>query len=1312
MKYDLDRLNSYDFEHLAQALTKKLIGPGATSFGSGTDGGREATYQGSAPFPSSASPWDGYWVIQAKFKQAAGQNKAKDFEWMKSELVKELKKYATRKTKVKFPENYILFTNITLTATAGTGTRDQANKLEQKLESEYKLKHLKIISHDDVTDLLSQHRDIATAYAPFILPGDILAQLLELLNKKDERNKRIKTLVSRFLEIEFNENAASNLDHAGKLTDKKINLEKVFIDLTTRQEEPETKATDFIDSIVTKGNAILKDKIGKATRFIIIGGPGYGKSTLTQFLTQIYRAHFLTNANTTASDEVRQFIKETADIIKPVPKWVRFPIKIILKEYAGWIKEITTPNNSASVSVVEYVKMLINKKTTGNLTSEEIETLIINLPTIFVFDGLDEVPASSNREQVLNEINIFNEVILRTIGADSIVICTTRPQGYSKEFDSNKYSHHFLLELNAIQCRTYLTRLVKQIIDTSSERTSKLKILTSALAHPIISRLMKSPLQASIMTILVKSGGEPPRNKYDLFTEYYEIIFRREKQRDILQVLSEHPQYVKDIHNRLGLYLQIVSEKNTNPSATITTARFNEMITEYLTRYSLKPDEITRITSEIVTAATHRLVFISELEEQKIGFAIRSLQEFFAANGYIHSIPDERLVKLLKIISHSSYWSNTLLFAIGYLSKTKDYLIDSVEAICGELNGSTTELSSKDLSSIPKMGSWLALEIVNEGIFRSFPSIENKFCNLLGPLFEIAPNKKHEEFSRLPEKIISTWCTEYLSCALNKSIANYAAWSIGFRLFHNPEIEALLEEKWPTDIKSQNTILTYLIKNQVVNDFVINRLIQCIPLMPKNDLWFLFSDPKYHPLLSKVCGVKHLPKKTKSVLVELLFFSSVVGDVQNASVLLNKLGTQFRPEEKAGNLFRFQTRDVLIVPRYSYTIRYPTLLNPGDLQPILKFALENEMQLLTASINFFIAPNYFTYKAFLLQLANETQEHKMQILSRVVYCNALTSLVFAKHFNDTDLDFTKAAQTILEIETRLQPENVLEYRRYKSSISLSFASPISETLVTFKQYYLDAAPTNLPQIEFISLYHWAFPLFSENDTANLTTLKKVYKQSLQTFILTKPQIKIDDLQAIFHNLELTELLEIYGTHFELLNTDLAWRPLNTAWFDHYINKGLFVDIGRKFCELVSLQINQGEKPAYKALLQQLTIGMNGVIFYLDFVSIPFLQALHNSSVAGDDENLAAILLFDKEFGAEHYQKFITLLSGYPFESSPSFVEILLAIIKHSPNNEYIDKTLQFLNTKIKHETIQARTEFESFIKAYVGNKPTKLEPTS
>lgn len=122
--YDLSGLSNRSFEQLIQALATKVLGPGTVLFGDGPDGGREAVFEGSVPFPADEDPWTGYIVVQAKFRQTpkGGQQ---DWKWLVDQAANEFKKYGKRKTQVRVPEYYILATNVFLSAVAEVGGKDR-----------------------------------------------------------------------------------------------------------------------------------------------------------------------------------------------------------------------------------------------------------------------------------------------------------------------------------------------------------------------------------------------------------------------------------------------------------------------------------------------------------------------------------------------------------------------------------------------------------------------------------------------------------------------------------------------------------------------------------------------------------------------------------------------------------------------------------------------------------------------------------------------------------------------------------------------------------------------------------------------------------------------------------------------------------------------------------------------------------------------------------------------------------------------------------------------------------------------------------
>jgi hypothetical protein len=131
------------FEQFIRALSIRIIGSGITVFGNGPDGGREASFQGRVNFPHPPdNTWDGYGVIQAKFKEKA-ENTQKDQEWAEKQLEKELKQWETSQRRSKKPEYFIYCTNVELSS-ASNGGYESLCKVFEKHKIKLGLKDYRI----------------------------------------------------------------------------------------------------------------------------------------------------------------------------------------------------------------------------------------------------------------------------------------------------------------------------------------------------------------------------------------------------------------------------------------------------------------------------------------------------------------------------------------------------------------------------------------------------------------------------------------------------------------------------------------------------------------------------------------------------------------------------------------------------------------------------------------------------------------------------------------------------------------------------------------------------------------------------------------------------------------------------------------------------------------------------------------------------------------------------------------------------------------------------------------------------------------
>ena len=232
--YNLDGLNSRDFEQIVQAIAKKEIANGVTPFGDGPDGGREATFDGKMNYPSVTAPWDGYLVIQSKFKLHSTGNPKEDGDWLIEQLSKDLLKFSDTKRKLKRPEYYLATTNIRLSAVAGTGARDRVDAWLRAEGAKLGFKGQDVWAYDDVCRFLDNNQDVRIAYSHLITPGDVLSGMhesLDLFKNLGVRKTQMSHLIERFKKERENDEVFSGiitkLQHYSSSTDEVRDIEGV-----------------------------------------------------------------------------------------------------------------------------------------------------------------------------------------------------------------------------------------------------------------------------------------------------------------------------------------------------------------------------------------------------------------------------------------------------------------------------------------------------------------------------------------------------------------------------------------------------------------------------------------------------------------------------------------------------------------------------------------------------------------------------------------------------------------------------------------------------------------------------------------------------------------------------------------------------------------------------------------------------------------------------------------------------------------------------------------------------------------------------
>lgn len=864
--YDLSRLSSRSFEQLIQSLAIKVLGPGIVVFGDGPDGGREAIFERKLDYPTPSDAWDGYGVVQAKYRQRPG-NTQENGSWAVEQLKDEISKYTVPDSNLRAPDYFIYATNVVLTPVNEKGSKDRVIAVLEDFKKQTSLKDYAVWDYDQIRAFLDAYEDVRTAYQAFVTPGDVLARIIDLLSPIPND---LHAILLRFLEKEFLRDQFVNLGQAGHDSEEPVPLATVLVDLPTYDEHSQVGPHIFDDDnldargiavSVPPGGGFIKDilaasserldpaSLGTSTlsnnieldvqgqaqgRFVLIGGPGQGKTTLTQFICQIFRASIISQEPPhTLSPEVHQalsIIQRHCDI-EGIHHLVvpRFPFKLLLNEFARAL----TPSATHPVnSVLGYLAQQVKTRTDYDVTANDLRRFLAVYPSVIIFDGLDEVPASSNRDQVLDAIRDF-WIDSSGANADILSIATSRPQGYNEDFSPLYYRHRQLAELSDELGWHFAQRLAEVRYRLEEDRKERvLDRLERAFRDESTARLMRSPLQVTIMAALVDRVGQPPQARWDLFKSYYDVIYDREVERSIpaSNILREYRPDIRAIHNQVGLILQIDSERTGRTDAKLSRERFVSLVAARLGGEGHPVGDLHTLAGQIVEAASQRLVFLVEVESEQIGFEIRSLQEFMAAESLMDGT-DQYIRKRLDEIAPIPFWRNVFLFAAGKCFAVRQELREVIHAICAALN----ETDGDEIAGAYLAGSDLAIALLEEGSPRYQPKYENLLTRIAIRALDTANPSVQVRLANVYQPQLEDTFHNEVKLRLTgvDKIRSVGAWNCLLHLIANgvPWAIDLANDNWPLDLNEQIAILQS-VAEPTRNAWAMAKILYILPRAP------------------------------------------------------------------------------------------------------------------------------------------------------------------------------------------------------------------------------------------------------------------------------------------------------------------------------------------------------------------------------------------------------------------------------------------------------------------------------------------------
>ncbi len=785
-----DQFSGQSFEQLIQALASKTFGAGLAVFGPGRDGGREATFRGVLP-TFEAKGWNGYTVIQAKCKERPFGD-SRDASWLCTQLRSELQKFLDNKD-LERPEYYLLCANVQLSAVPKSGGKQQIEDVFKEFESALNLKGWHVWSADELRSMLADAPGIRQTFAAWITPGDVLFELMEQIVGPD-----LKRAIPLILSRELRSDRDARLRDAGQETEQAVYLEKVFIDLPVElpfefgsidsenlvflseqesesgedrddtaddtENEEDEYATEFsfediADNCVASLFNLAADRLdpksidhtrkGKRpalrNRVVILGGPGQGKSTLGQFVVQLARARLLSASDklTLNPETARavQEIKAAAQSLNiPLHGPARIPVRIDLPMLADAISKGIESGNS----VLSFAAKRFGEISGYTVTVPAMRKLLEEFPWVVIFDGLDEVPPSSNRQDVVKAIETFWDDVY-SVGADVLSVVTSRPQGYDNDLSPELWQHWTLLPLTPKYALEYATKLGDVRVSESDRRKAVLSDIESACSDPATSLLTTSPLQVTILFGISFLKGSIPQDRWELFDRYYNLLREREAQKPggTGKFIREHKRIIDDLHQTCGWILQAEAEAKGRTVSYLTDEQFKETIIRLLKSEGHEGLRVDELADRLATIATNRLVMLASRTEGQVSFDVRSLQEYMAAAKLVGS-DQHLLVARLRKIASSAHWRHVFRIAASKIFSIAEmgHLRSDIVAICDALDKGDLHRSAPFVGA----GAVLALELLADGIGSNAPKF---YRSLLARAVSILDMDQHSFDARI-----------------------------------------------------------------------------------------------------------------------------------------------------------------------------------------------------------------------------------------------------------------------------------------------------------------------------------------------------------------------------------------------------------------------------------------------------------------------------------------------------------------------------------------------------------------------------------
>lgn len=478
-------------------------------------------------------------------------------------------------------------------------------------------------------------------------------------------------------------------------------------------------------SLISALGVLLDDDRHTSIRKLVLeGGPGQGKSTITQMAVQIYRQQILDRHDMDPDERLL------------APEKLRLPFRIELRSLAEWL------SNNPNGSVEEYLALMIKQDSGGSEVSvDDIHTAVEKSPVFLIFDGLDEVGSDKLRSNVLNTIMDCIGRFETGLHTDLRVVITTRPPALAGRRENLvDFEQLVLAPMEKHRTEEYVTRWLSVQIREDEERERIRQSFERRQDEPHVEALARNPMQLSVLLQFIRLKGEAfPDRRAELYRDYFQIVIDRDVEKS--PELRRNRGIIETLHAFLGYKIHALTEVNQADRA-LDRNRLFSMVEEWLAGQGHDP----RMAQQFFKLGEERFGLIvaskGEGTETRYGYEVQPIQEYFAAAFISNQVSARSAHEVFEAMIHRPYWREVALFFAGLRRPNEK----------ADLVARAKKVDQDQQLGWYQDGRAIVLQLLQEGVFSEPPYVFSQALDFVLDLLDV----RKLEVQREPPNLLST----------------------------------------------------------------------------------------------------------------------------------------------------------------------------------------------------------------------------------------------------------------------------------------------------------------------------------------------------------------------------------------------------------------------------------------------------------------------------------------------------------------------------------------------------------------------------